>query len=97
MVGWGHAAAVRDRRARLLRRFRRESATAFLRAYWRSVRGAEPLGLGPSKAPLLNLMLMEKAAYEISYEAANRPNWLAIPLRGFAAVANRLRTGARPA
>ncbi len=88
--------AVRDRRARLLRRFRRESAAAFLRAYWRSVRYAEPLGLGPSKAPLLHLMLMEKAAYEISYEAANRPNWLPIPLRGFAAVANRLRTGARP-
>jgi maltose alpha-D-glucosyltransferase/alpha-amylase len=88
---------VRERSARLLRQFRRETATAFLRAYWRSVRGAEPLGLGPSKAPLLNLMLMEKAAYEISYEAANRPNWLAIPLRGFAAVANRLRTGARPA
>ena len=42
-------------------------------------------------------MMLEKAAYEISYEAANRPNWLAIPLRGFAAVANRLRTGARRA
>ena len=55
------------------------------------------LGLGPAKEPLLNLMMLEKAAYEISYEAANRPNWLAIPLRGFAAVANRLRTGARRA
>ena len=42
-------------------------------------------------------MMLEKAAYEISYEAANRPNWLAIPLRGFTAVANRLRTGARRA
>jgi maltose alpha-D-glucosyltransferase/alpha-amylase len=88
---------VRERRARLLRQFRKESATAFLRAYWHSVRDAQPLGLGPAQAPLLNLTLLEKAAYEISYEAANRPNWLAIPLRGFAAVANRLRTGARPA
>ena len=89
--------AVRDRRGKLLRRFRRESATAFLRAYWHSVRGVQHLGLGPAKAPLLNLMLLEKAAYEISYEAANRPNWLPIPMRGFAAVANRLRTGARAA
>jgi len=88
--------AVRERRVRLLRQFRRESATAFLRGYWRSVRGSQPLGLGPAKEPLLNLMLLEKAAYEISYEAANRPNWLAIPLRGFAAVANRLPIGARP-
>ena len=89
--------AVRDRRGKLLRRFRRESATAFLRAYWHSVRGAQPLGLGPAKEPLLNLMLLEKAAYEISYEAANRPNWLPIPLRGFAAVADRVGTGVRPA
>ena len=89
--------AVRERRERLLTQFRRESATAFLRAYWHSVKGTQRLGLGPAKEPLLNLMMLEKAAYEISYEAANRPNWLAIPLRGFAAVANRLRTGARRA
>ena len=89
--------AIRDRRARLLKQFRKESATAFLRGYWHSVRGAKPLDLGPAKEPLLNLMLLEKAAYEISYEAANRPNWLPIPLRGFAAVADRLRMGALPA
>ena len=89
--------AVRERRERLLTQFRRESATAFLLAYWHSVKGTQRLGLGPAKEPLLNLMMLEKAAYEISYEAANRPNWLAIPLRGFAAVANRLRTGARRA
>jgi maltose alpha-D-glucosyltransferase/alpha-amylase len=89
--------AVRERRGRLLTQFRRESAIAFLLAYWHSVKGAQRLGLGPAKEPLLDLMMLEKAAYEISYEAANRPNWLAIPLRGFAAVANRLRTGARRA
>ncbi len=84
---------VRDRRERLLTQFRRESTTAFLLAYWHAVKGEERLGLGPAKEPLLNLMMLEKAAYEISYEAANRPNWLAIPLRGFAAAANRLRKG----
>ena len=88
---------VRERREKLLTQFRRESTTAFLLAYWHSVKGAQRLGLGPAKEPLLNLMMLEKAAYEISYEAANRPNWLAIPLRGFAAAANRLRTGARRA
>jgi maltose alpha-D-glucosyltransferase / alpha-amylase len=88
---------VRERREKLLTQFRRESTTAFLLAYWHSVKGAQRLGLGPAKEPLLNLMMLEKAAYEISYEAANRPNWLAIPLRGFAAAANRLRTRARPA
>jgi maltose alpha-D-glucosyltransferase / alpha-amylase len=84
---------VRERRERLLTRFRRESTTAFLLAYWHAVKGEERLGLGPAKELLLNLMMLEKAAYEISYEAANRPNWLAIPLRGFAAAANRLKKG----
>jgi maltose alpha-D-glucosyltransferase / alpha-amylase len=84
---------VRERRERLLTQFRRESTTAFLLAYWHAVKGEERLGLGPAKELLLNLMMLEKAAYEISYEAANRPNWLAIPLRGFAAAANRLKRG----
>ena len=84
---------IRERRDRLLTQFRRELTTAFLLAYWHSVKGEERLGLGPAKEPLLNLMMLEKAAYEISYEAANRPNWLGIPLRGFAAAANRLKKG----
>ena len=84
-----------ERRDRLLTQFRREATTAFLLAYWHSVKGAKSLGLGPAKEQLLNLMMLEKAAYEISYEAANRPDWLAIPLRGFAAVADRLKAGAR--
>jgi maltose alpha-D-glucosyltransferase/alpha-amylase len=31
---------------------------------------------------LLQLFLLQKAFYEIAYEAANRPNWLSIPVRG---------------
>ena len=66
-----------------------------MEAYWLAVKAAPQLGLGVARAPLLNLMILEKASYELSYEAANRPKWLAIPLRGFAAIANRLKTGAR--
>ena len=33
---------------------------------------------------LLDLFLIEKAAYEIAYEAANRPTWIDVPLRGLA-------------
>ena len=39
---------------------------------------------------LLDLFLLEKAAYEINYEAANRPAWLGVPLRGLASIADRL-------
>ncbi len=85
---------VSQRRADLLDLFRREAKAAFLSAYdavhaeaprrWAEA-GAEPA--------LLDLFLIEKAAYEIRYEAANRPAWLPIPLRGFAELVTRV-TGA---
>ncbi|HYH17868.1 MAG TPA: maltose alpha-D-glucosyltransferase [Azospirillum sp.] len=31
---------------------------------------------------LLSVFLMEKALYEVAYEAANRPGWLCIPVKG---------------
>jgi maltose alpha-D-glucosyltransferase/alpha-amylase len=31
---------------------------------------------------LLRLFLIEKAAYEVAYEAANRPGWIDVPLHG---------------
>lgn len=45
---------------------------------------------GRAEPALLDLFLLEKAAYEICYEAANRPEWLAIPLRGFSEIAARI-------
>jgi trehalose synthase-fused probable maltokinase len=35
---------------------------------------------------LLRLFLIEKALYEVGYELNNRPDWLAIPLRGVLSV-----------
>ena len=43
-----------------------------------------------AEAALLDLFLLEKAAYEIRYEAANRPGWIGVPLRGLATLADRL-------
>ena len=39
---------------------------------------------------MLDLFLLEKAAYEIRYEAANRPTWIGIPLQGMFTIAARL-------
>jgi maltose alpha-D-glucosyltransferase/alpha-amylase len=39
---------------------------------------------------LLSLFLIEKAAYEIGYEAANRPTWLGVPLAGLLSVVERI-------
>ena len=35
---------------------------------------------------LIDLLQLEKALYEIGYEAANRPAWLIIPVRGVARI-----------
>ena len=38
---------------------------------------------------LLELFLIQKAAYEVQYEAANRPAWLSIPIRGLLSIVGR--------
>ena len=65
-----------------LQRFRTVSAQAFLAGY------AE--GGGEAAPGLLDLLQLEKAAYEVVYEAANRPDWLDVPLRGLATIADRI-------
>jgi maltose alpha-D-glucosyltransferase/alpha-amylase len=40
--------------------------------------------------PLLDLFVLEKAAYEIAYEAANRPDWIGVPIAGLGRAAERL-------
>lgn len=74
-----------ERASELFARFEDEARATFLKAY---------AAKAPSfSAPLLSLFVLEKAAYEIAYEAANRPDWLPIPLAGLAAAASRLTTG----
>ncbi|SAK56372.1 trehalose synthase [Caballeronia temeraria] len=56
----------------------------FLRAYQDSSGTEVTASLTGDEPDLLNLFLLEKAAYEVCYEAANRPDWLLIPVRGMA-------------
>ena len=43
---------------------------------------------------LLDLFLLQKTLYEISYEAANRPSWLSVPVRGMLDLLGRAETRA---
>ncbi len=36
--------------------------------------------IGPDETPLLDAFELEKACYEVRYEASNRPDWLWLPL-----------------
>jgi maltose alpha-D-glucosyltransferase/alpha-amylase len=92
--GVGAAPVDEARRDQLISQFRIRASSAFLRAYWEATgsRG------GAATRALLDLFLIEKAAYEIAYEAANRPTWIGVPLAGLARLAARItekETGAR--
>ncbi|MCZ8384685.1 maltose alpha-D-glucosyltransferase [Achromobacter xylosoxidans] len=69
----------------LLARFRARATEAFLQGY-------EEAGAAPSPAwrTLLQLAQLEKAAYEIGYEAGHRPDWISIPLCALSGLAHAL-------
>ena len=80
---------------------RRDGASGWSRACARARRRpsstaiARPPAAGQTGQPtLLDFFLIEKAAYEVNYEAANRPTWLAIPVGGLARIASRLLASA---
>ncbi len=60
-----------------------EASEAFLDAYFEAARGG---GFFPEQRAdadrVVRFFMLEKALYEIAYELANRPDWVAIPLRG---------------
>ncbi|HEX3862569.1 MAG TPA: maltose alpha-D-glucosyltransferase [Stellaceae bacterium] len=77
--------------ATVLHRFAANASDAFLAAY-RAAHAESPQQwvAETAEAALLDLFLLEKAAYEICYEAANRPAWIGIPLHGLARIALRI-------
>ena len=71
--------------APLVSEWERQARREYLAAYEQSAR---QLGLFESLADvrgLLELFELEKALYELRYELANRPGWVAIPLQGILA------------
>jgi maltose alpha-D-glucosyltransferase/alpha-amylase len=88
------AAATRDRTSsltddvsrRVLAQVLQSAETVFLEAYRQSAK----VLLGLENQDLLDLFLLRKAAYEVGYEAANRPAWLSVPLKGLLDIARRV-------
>jgi maltose alpha-D-glucosyltransferase/alpha-amylase len=89
--GAGLSEAAIARKQALIERFLRVSESSFLGAYRQSGEAGTPGTVtSPSQNALLNLFLLEKVAYEIAYEASDRPSWLSVPLRGLAAITAHL-------
>ncbi|HEY4143647.1 maltose alpha-D-glucosyltransferase [Pinirhizobacter sp.] len=87
----GAAPVVDERLEAYLTAFRDRASANFLAAYREELASA-PVPWIDDQAiePLLDLFLIEKAAYEVAYEAANRPHWLAVPLTGLHSIVERL-------
>jgi maltose alpha-D-glucosyltransferase/alpha-amylase len=74
----------------LLGKFTQAASDAFVKAYQAVLAEApHPWIEADSEERLLRLFLIEKAAYEICYEAANRPAWIAFPLKGLTKLLER--------
>jgi len=77
-----HGHLTDERVTSFLDSFVERATDSFLTGYRNAVgstEGQSAVGLNPS---LLALFLIEKAAYEVVYESANRPTWIDVPLHG---------------
>ncbi len=89
--GAGQDDTALARKRGIVERFRQNANKAFITAYQEaSAPIAHHWTQTHSARDLLNLFLIEKAAYEICYEAANRPAWLNVPLFGLAQLLSHL-------
>ncbi|GAB7543044.1 putative maltokinase [Cupriavidus sp. CuC1] len=80
-----------QRREALLDRFRQTAGDAFLAGYWQVLAAAPQPWVQPEQAQaLLDLFLLERAAYEVGYEAANRVAWIDLPVNGLARLVRKL-------
>ena len=67
--------------------WRQTTQGAFLDAYRKTMAGSSLHPDDPAfEEDLLALFLIHKAAYEVGYELAMRPDWVDIPLRGLLAL-----------
>ncbi|MGY8527352.1 maltose alpha-D-glucosyltransferase [Paracidovorax citrulli] len=88
--------AQEERRQQLLERFREAATDAFLGGYREIASTALHRWIEPEQMkPLLDLFLLERAAYEVKYEADNRVAWIDLPVHGLARLLRTL-TGTIP-
>lgn len=79
------------RKRALFDRFGQAAADRFVECYRAAADQAPERFVDPRYADrLLALFLIDKASYELCYEAANRPDWLGVPVGGLAALIERL-------
>ncbi len=95
--GLGATALQDGRYDRLAEAFRARMPQALLAAYHSALGDGDASSQdAATNEALLSLFMIEKAAYEVTYEVGNRPDWLGVPLRGLAELTDRLLNEERP-
>jgi maltose alpha-D-glucosyltransferase/alpha-amylase len=84
----GEAAELRKQQ--ILQQFAPTAGAAFLIAYQEAVHAGNAESADDANSSLLQLFVLEKSAYEVCYEAANRPTWILVPLNDMAAIIDHL-------
>jgi len=78
---------ARKREHIALAQWQSQAARGFIKSYFAAAQGLRSLPSDKAEAKaLLDFFLLEKALYEVNYEAANRPDWITIPLQGVMAL-----------
>ncbi|MBR1778101.1 MAG: putative maltokinase [Alphaproteobacteria bacterium] len=79
----------REKALKLAAKWQQKATEAFLEGYFDNMDGCDSLPADKEiTLKLLDLFVLEKALYEVIYEVANRPDWLAIPMNGLARLVN---------
>jgi maltose alpha-D-glucosyltransferase/alpha-amylase len=87
--------AAEPRMRQLAEAWRQRAVDGLRAAYRRTMRGCASYPASKRQArEMLAFFQLEKAVYEVGYELANRPHWVAIPLQGVLDILARRRGGA---
>ena len=80
----------------LAEHWRQRAVDGFRAAYRKAMRGCPSYPTSKSQARrMLAFFTLEKAIYEVSYELANRPGWVDIPLKGVLGILARIEGAER--
>jgi maltose alpha-D-glucosyltransferase / alpha-amylase len=88
--------AAEPRMTQLAEAWRQRAVDGFRAAYRKTMRGCAAYPTSKKLArEMTAFFTLEKAVYEVSYELANRPDWVEIPLKGILGILAKTSGGAR--
>ncbi len=88
--------AAEPRMVQLAESWRQRAVDGFRAAYRKTMRGCAAYPASKKQArEMTAFFMLEKAVYEVSYELANRPSWVDIPLEGILGILNKAKGGGR--